>query len=46
MPVDQALNPKRQDSRAIKHHGPNPFYGSQEGILISFLLSGPAIRAA
>jgi len=26
VPVDQALNPKQQDSRAIKHHGPNPFY--------------------
>ena len=30
VPVDQALNPKRQDSRAIKHHGPNPFYGSKK----------------
>jgi len=29
VPVDQALNPKRQDSRAIKHHGPNPCYGSK-----------------
>jgi len=29
VPVDQALNPKQQDSRAIKHHGPNPFYGSK-----------------
>jgi DNA modification methylase len=27
VPVDQALNPKQQDSRAIKHHGPNPHYG-------------------
>jgi DNA modification methylase len=27
VPVDQALNPKAQDSRAIKHHGPNPHYG-------------------
>ena len=27
LPVDQALNPKQQDSRAIKHRGPNPFYG-------------------
>jgi hypothetical protein len=25
--IDQALNPKQQDSRAIKHHGPNPHYG-------------------
>jgi hypothetical protein len=24
---DQALNPKAQDSGAIKHHGPNPCYG-------------------
>ena len=24
---DQALNPKAQDSRAIKHNGPNPHYG-------------------
>jgi hypothetical protein len=24
---DQALNPKMQDSGAIKHHGPNPHYG-------------------
>jgi DNA modification methylase len=23
----QALNPKAQDSGAIKHHGPNPYYG-------------------
>jgi DNA modification methylase len=27
VPVDQALNPKAQDSRAIKHTGPNPHYG-------------------
>jgi DNA modification methylase len=27
VPVDQAMNPKAQDSRAIKHHGPNPHYG-------------------
>ena len=25
--IDQALNPKASDSRAIRHHGPNPFYG-------------------
>jgi DNA modification methylase len=30
VPVDRALNPKRQDSRAIKHRGPNPFYGSKK----------------
>ena len=30
VPVDQALNPKQQDSRAIKHHGPNPFYGPKK----------------
>jgi hypothetical protein len=27
VPIDQAMNPKQQDSRAIKHHGPNPHYG-------------------
>jgi hypothetical protein len=27
VPIDQALNPKVQDSGAIKHHGPNPYYG-------------------
>jgi len=27
VPVDQVLNPKQQDSHAIKHHGPNPHYG-------------------
>jgi DNA modification methylase len=27
VPVDQALNPRESDSRAIKHHGPNPHYG-------------------
>jgi DNA modification methylase len=27
VPVDQALNPRQQDSRAIQHHGPNPHYG-------------------
>jgi DNA modification methylase len=26
---EQALNPKAQDSGAIKHHGPNPCYGQQ-----------------
>jgi hypothetical protein len=30
VPVDQALNPKQQDSRAIKHRGPNPFYGPKK----------------
>jgi DNA modification methylase len=30
VPVDQALNPKQRDSRAIKHRGPNPFYGSKK----------------
>jgi len=30
VPVDQALNPKQQDSRAIKHHGPNPYYGPRK----------------
>ena len=27
VPVDQATSPKASDSRAIKHHGPNPHYG-------------------
>ncbi len=27
VPIDQVLNPKAQDSRAIKHSGPNPHYG-------------------
>ncbi|MGD0778593.1 MAG: hypothetical protein ABSC05_37915 [Candidatus Solibacter sp.] len=27
VPIDQALNPKVQDSGVIKHHGPNPYYG-------------------
>lgn len=27
--AEKALNPKQQDSRAIKHHGPNPHYGSK-----------------
>ena len=27
VPIDQALNPKVQDSGTIKHHGPNPYYG-------------------
>ncbi len=30
VPIDQALNPKAQDSRAIKHHGPNPHYGPRK----------------
>ena len=30
VPLEQALNPKAQDSRAIKHHGPNPHYGSRK----------------
>ena len=29
VPVEQALNPKQKDSRAIKHRGPNPFYGGK-----------------
>jgi DNA modification methylase len=29
VPVEQALNPKQKDSRAIKHRGPNPFYGAK-----------------
>jgi len=27
VPIGDAINPKAQDSRAIKHHGPNPHYG-------------------
>ena len=27
---DQALNPKAQDCGAIKHNGPNPFYGRKK----------------
>jgi len=30
VPLDLALNPKAQDSRAIKHHGPNPHYGPRK----------------
>ena len=26
----QAMNPKQDDSRAIKHHGPNPYYGTRK----------------
>jgi site-specific DNA recombinase len=29
VPADQVLNPKAQDSRAIKHNGPNPHYRVQ-----------------
>ncbi|MGO9231042.1 MAG: DNA-methyltransferase, partial [Bryobacteraceae bacterium] len=32
VPADQAMNPKAQDSRAIKHHGPNPHYGPKRKI--------------
>jgi ParB-like chromosome segregation protein Spo0J len=28
--VDQVLNPRRRDSRAIRHRGPNPFYGPKK----------------
>jgi DNA modification methylase len=30
VPVEQAVNPKAQDSRAIKHSGPNPHYGRKK----------------
>jgi len=30
VPVDQALNPKQTDSRAIQHNGPNPHYGPRK----------------
>ena len=29
VPLEQAMNPKAQDSRAIRHHGPNPCYGAR-----------------
>jgi hypothetical protein len=28
--IEQAINPKAQDSRAIKHNGPNPHYGPRK----------------
>ena len=28
--VDEVTNPKQQDSRAIKHNGPRPFYGPKK----------------
>jgi DNA modification methylase len=30
VPVEQAVNPRQGDSRAIRHHGPNPFYGPKK----------------
>ena len=30
VPADRVLNPKASDSRAIKHHGPNPHYGPRQ----------------
>jgi DNA modification methylase len=30
VPIDQALNPRGLDSRAIKHDGPNPHYGPRK----------------
>jgi DNA modification methylase len=27
VPIEDAINPKARDGRAIKHHGPNPHYG-------------------
>jgi DNA modification methylase len=30
VPMDQALNPRAQDSRAIKHNGPAPYYGRKK----------------
>jgi DNA modification methylase len=29
--VDEALNPRAADSRAIRHNGPRPFYGRKSG---------------
>src|ERR1035437_9421348 len=30
VPVEQVLNPRAQDSRAIKHNGPAPYYGRKK----------------
>jgi DNA modification methylase len=30
VPMDQAVNPKQQDARRIRHNGPAPFYGSRK----------------
>lgn len=30
VPIEQSINPKAQDSRAIKHNGPNPHYGPRK----------------
>ncbi len=35
VPAEDALNPKQQDSRAIKHHGPNPHYGPRRKVAAS-----------
>jgi DNA modification methylase len=32
VPVDQALNPKQQDARRIRHNGLAPFYGSKRKV--------------
>ena len=29
VPLEQVSNPKNRDARAIKHNGPNPFYGTR-----------------
>jgi DNA methylase len=29
VPVDQAVNPKLQDARRVRHNGPAPFYGTK-----------------
>ncbi len=31
--IAEAMNPKAQDSKAIKHHGPNPHYGPKRRVL-------------
>src|ERR1700674_5279956 len=30
VPVDEAVTPKQQDARRIRHNGPTPFYGSRK----------------
>jgi DNA modification methylase len=30
VPADQVLNPRQNDARAIKHNGPNPYYGPRK----------------
>ena len=32
VPGDQAVNPKQQDARRIRHNGPAPYYGSKRKV--------------